>query len=36
MSSIIRGSDNIDSSNVATDVELTNGLALKANVIGGN
>ena len=31
MSSIIRGTDGLDSSNIATDTELVNGLALKAN-----
>lgn len=31
MSTILRGSDNLDSSNVASDTELSAGLALKAN-----
>lgn len=36
MSSIIRGNDNLDSSNLATDTELSTALAGKANTIVAN
>ncbi len=36
MSSILRGNDNLDSSNLATDTELSTALAGKANTIVAN